>query len=151
MQTCDLCQNTGGELLHQTTQLRVVLVDEPNYPGFCRVIWNEHVKEMTDLVPLQRQAVMQTVCKVEDVIRRVMQPEKINLASLGNMTPHVHWHVIPRYVDDAHFPQPVWGTQQREPDAAVLATRHERLPALKQALRDALPESSPMPIIGSSS
>lgn len=151
MQNCDLCQHTGGELLHQTTQLRVVLVDEPNYPGFCRVIWNDHVKEMTDLVPLQRQNVMQTVCKVEDVIRHVMQPEKINLASFGNMTPHVHWHIIPRYLDDAHFPQPVWGTQQRKPDAAALATRHARLPALKQALRDALSESSPMPIIGSSS
>ncbi len=140
MQTCDLCNNTGGELLHHTAQWRVVLVDDPHYPGFCRVIWNEHIKEMTDLVPLQRQAVMQTVCKVEDVIRRIMQPEKINLASLGNMTPHVHWHIIPRYLDDAHFPQPVWGTQQREPDATVLAARHARLHALKQALRDALAE-----------
>lgn len=151
MQTCNLCQNTGGELLHQTPQLRVVLVDELHYPGFCRVIWNGHVREMTDLAPLQRQNVMQTVCKVEDVIRRVMQPEKINLASLGNMTPHVHWHIIPRYPDDAHFPQPVWGTQQREPDAATLAARRERLPALKQALRDALSESGAMAVIGSSS
>lgn len=143
MENCDLCRSIGGELLYQTAQLRVVLVDEPNYPGFCRVIWNSHVKEMTDLAPLQRQAVMQTVCKVEDVIRRVMQPEKINLASFGNMTPHVHWHVIPRFLDDAHFPQPVWGTQQREPAAATLDARRALLPMLKDALRSMLAAATP--------
>ena len=37
----------------------------------------------------------------------------INLASFGNRTPHVHWHVIPRYHDDAHFPDPVWGIARR--------------------------------------
>jgi diadenosine tetraphosphate (Ap4A) HIT family hydrolase len=54
-----------------------------------------------------------TVCKVEQVLREVMQPDKINLASLGNMTPHLHWHVIPRFKSDKHFPQPIWGTPQR--------------------------------------
>ena len=48
-------------------------------------------------------------------MRETMQPDKMNLASLGNMTPHVHWHVIPRFEDDAHFPTPVWATRQREP------------------------------------
>jgi diadenosine tetraphosphate (Ap4A) HIT family hydrolase len=37
----------------------------------------------------------------------------MNLASLGNVTPHLHWHVIPRFADDSHFPQPVWGAAQR--------------------------------------
>jgi diadenosine tetraphosphate (Ap4A) HIT family hydrolase len=43
-----------------------------------------------------------------------MQPDKINLASLGNVVPHLHWHVIPRFVDDPHFPNPVWGVKVRE-------------------------------------
>jgi diadenosine tetraphosphate (Ap4A) HIT family hydrolase len=42
-----------------------------------------------------------------------MQPDKMNLASLGNQTPHVHWHVIPRFRDDRHFPTPVWAVPQR--------------------------------------
>lgn len=143
MNNCDLCNNIGGELLYQTELLRVVLVDDAHYPGFCRVIWQGHVKEMTDLAPPQRQALMHTVFAVEDCVQRVMQPDKINLASLGNMTPHVHWHVIPRYVDDAHFPQPVWGAQQRQPAPATLDQRRARLPALTQAIRAALATPNP--------
>ena len=123
MAACDLCKNLGGELLYEGTRFRVVLVDEPNYPGFCRVIWNEHVREMTDLAAEDREMLMWVVWQVETAVREVMRPNKINLASLGNMTPHVHWHVIPRYSDDAHFPNPVWGEVKRVPDEAVLAKR----------------------------
>ena len=93
--------------------LPVVLVADTDYPGFCRVIWNDHIKEMTDL-PLQMRAeLMNIVFAVESAVREVMKPEKINLASLGNMTPHLHWHVIPRYIDDKHFPSPIWAAPIR--------------------------------------
>jgi diadenosine tetraphosphate (Ap4A) HIT family hydrolase len=95
-------------VLVTTDKLRVVLVDDDDFPGFCRVIWTAHVSEMTDLVPLERQAMMQAVCKVEGVIREQLHPDKINLASLGNVVPHLHWHVIPRWRGDSRFPQPVW-------------------------------------------
>jgi diadenosine tetraphosphate (Ap4A) HIT family hydrolase len=135
---CELCNSVGGALLHQTTLWRVVLVDDPQYPGFCRVIWNTHVKEMSDLSLPQRQSFMQAVFSVEEAVRQVMQAEKINLASLGNVTPHLHWHIIPRFSDDAHFPQPVWGTQQRVPDPAILAARRALLPTLAAAVSSAL-------------
>jgi len=131
---CDLCDGDGGQLVFRNDSYRVVLVDEPAYPGFCRVIWNGHVKEMTDLAPADRTAVMNAVWAVEAALREVMQPEKINLASLGNMTPHVHWHVIPRYVDDTHFPSPVWAGAQRESVAATLAQRAASLPQLRAAI-----------------
>ncbi len=139
---CELCQTDGGELLYRTEQWRVVLIDDANYPGFCRVIWNEHVGELTDLTPLELQALMQTVCKVETVLREVLRPHKINLASLGNMVPHLHWHLIPRFVDDVHFPQPIWGQPQREPNQAQLAERRARLPLLREALLKALASPS---------
>jgi len=104
----------GGTLLWQDASCRVVLVEETGYPGFCRVIWQQHVKEMTDLSATKREHLMTTVFAVEAAIREAMRPDKINLASLGNMTPHLHWHVIPRYTGDKHFPQPVWGAAQRE-------------------------------------
>lgn len=113
MQTCELCNQTGGTLIWQNTFCRVVLVEDADYAGFCRVICNAHIAEMTDLAIPQRSQMMMTVCKVEQVLREVMQPDKINLASLGNVTPHLHWHVIPRYRHDKHFPQPVWGIAQR--------------------------------------
>jgi diadenosine tetraphosphate (Ap4A) HIT family hydrolase len=50
------------------------------------------------------------------------------------MTPHLHWHVIPRFADDAHFPSPVWAGAQRTADAATLASRAAQLDALRAAL-----------------
>ena len=129
--SCELCESTGGELLHQAAQFRVVLIDDDNYPGFCRVIWQDHVKEVTDLPELDRMLLMDVLWQVELVVREVMQPEKINLASFGNMVPHLHWHVIPRYSDDVHFPQPVWGQPQHAPQPAALKVRRESLDALR--------------------
>jgi diadenosine tetraphosphate (Ap4A) HIT family hydrolase len=111
---CELCDQAGGTLLWQDASCRVVLIADADYPGFCRVIWEQHVKEMTDLSVAESAHLMTTVFAVEAAIREVMQPDKINLASLGNLTPHLHWHVIPRYAHDKHFPQPIWGTAQRE-------------------------------------
>jgi diadenosine tetraphosphate (Ap4A) HIT family hydrolase len=114
METCELCNSPGGEVLWQDAFCRVVLVDDMDYPGFCRVILQAHVKEMSDLSAVQQNRLMRVVFGTEAAVRQVMKPDKINLASLGNLTPHLHWHVIPRFVDDRHFPQPVWAAPQRE-------------------------------------
>lgn len=111
---CPLCTEPGGELIWQSALYRVVLVDEPGYPGFCRVILNQHVAEMTELSPEERQALMNAVWAVEEVLRAELKPAKINLASLGNVVPHLHWHVIPRWPDDRHFPAPIWATPVRD-------------------------------------
>lgn len=112
--SCELCDTPGGPLLWQDARCRVIRVDEPGYPGFCRVIWNAHVKEMSDLDAADRAHCMAVVFGVEQALRALMHPDKINVASLGNMVAHVHWHVIPRFADDPHFPQPIWGARQRE-------------------------------------
>jgi diadenosine tetraphosphate (Ap4A) HIT family hydrolase len=132
--TCELCLQSGGELLRRGEKYRVVLVDDAGYPGFCRVIWNDHAKEMTDLPAPDRALLMDAVWRVEQAVREVMRPEKINIASFGNVVPHLHWHVIPRYGDDAHFPNPVWGEARRAPDPASLARRAALLPRLRAAI-----------------
>ncbi len=108
---------------------RVVLVDDPDYPGFCRVILQQHVKEMSDLPPAERLRLMDAVCATESALRELLAPDKINLASLGNAVPHLHWHVIPRWRDDRTFPKPVWAAPER---AAVARPRIDtaRLAAL---------------------
>lgn len=131
---CELCRQDGGTVIHRDEYLRVVLVDEPDYPGFCRVIWNAHVKEMTDLADEDRARLMAAVWQVEAVLRAALQPDKINLACLGNMTPHLHWHVIPRYADDPHFPDAVWAETRRAGVHSNLLRRRAQLPALQQAL-----------------
>ena len=129
MTTCELC-DLKTEPVFRDDKLSVILVDDAGYPGFCRVIWNAHVKEMSDLLPAERLALNDAVWEVEMAMRSVMMPEKVNLASLGNMTPHLHWHVIPRYLDDAHFPNPVWSEAVRSTDEPVLAARRALLPKL---------------------
>jgi diadenosine tetraphosphate (Ap4A) HIT family hydrolase len=116
--TCELCATVGGELLWQDNLCRVVLVAEPDYAGYCRVIWNTHVAEMTDLGAAERAHCLRVVLAVESVLRELLTPHKVNLASLGNFTPHLHWHVIPRFRDDPHFPQAIWGPRQRDATAA---------------------------------
>ena len=108
---CELCDSDGGEILVQRDKFRVVAVggsEGENYPGFCRVIWNEHVREMTDLAHADRELFMRAVFLVEAALRLSLSPDKINLASLGNMTPHLHWHIIPRFSNDVSFPKPIW-------------------------------------------
>ena len=139
---CDLCTllaaPADGVLIWRDQQLSVIAVDEAEYPGYTRVVWNEHVREMTDLSVSERQQVMAAVWAVEAAQRAVMSPDKVNLASFGNMTPHVHWHVIPRYTGDAHFPQPTWAVAQRAADPAVLAERRALVAALHAAIKQAL-------------
>lgn len=77
---CELCERDGGELLWRDGRLRAVYVDEPGYPGFCRVIWGAHVKEMSDLSDGDRSHLMHIVFAVEAVLREVLRPEKIKSA-----------------------------------------------------------------------
>lgn len=122
-ETCELCQYPGGEVLWQGPKLRIVRISNPDYPGFCRVIWNAHVREMTDLTYPDRQLLMSTVLAVEAAVREVYRPHKINLASLGNKVSHLHWHIIPRWEDDRHFPEPIWGETQRSGPPANIPTQ----------------------------
>ncbi|MBK9447171.1 MAG: HIT family protein [Betaproteobacteria bacterium] len=115
---CELCEVPGGELLWEDDFCRVVSVKDGDYPGFCRVILRQHVREMTDLPGDEQMRLMRVVFATEAALRVVYQPDKVNLASFGNVVPHVHWHVIPRWHDDRHFPQPIWGTPQRVASAA---------------------------------
>ncbi len=134
---CELCAMPGGEIVYEEEKFRVVLVDDAQYPGFCRVIWNAHAREMTDLEVLDRILFMDAVWQTETAVREVMRPDKVNLASLGNVVPHLHWHVIPRYADDMQFPGPVWAQPQRTPPEEILAERKALLPALRDKLKQA--------------
>jgi len=132
--SCELCDGQGGELVWADAGCRVVRIADTDYPGFCRVIWREHVKEMSDLEPGDQRHLMHVVFAVETALRRLMHPDKVNLASLGNMTPHVHWHVIPRFRDDRHFPRPVWGEAAEREYRATPVTTAEIARSLAQVL-----------------
>lgn len=126
---CPLCAADQDDLIWQDGRCRVIAANDPAYPGYFRVVWNEHVAEMSDLDIFARCHFMNVVLAVESSLRTLMNPDKINLASLGNQVPHLHWHVIARFADDPHFPEPVWAREQRSaparnaPERIALATR----------------------------
>ena len=84
-------------MVWQGTHLRVIRADEAGFPAFYRVVWQGHVAEFSDLSPAERQHCMDAVVVVESALRECLQPTKINLAALGNVVPHLHWHVIARF------------------------------------------------------
>jgi diadenosine tetraphosphate (Ap4A) HIT family hydrolase len=108
---CVLCEEAGGEIVWTNALARVVNVNDEDHPGFCRVILQRHVREMTDLSDNECVAVMRVVLAAERAQRKLLSPEKINLASFGNMVAHLHWHVIPRFASDPHYPNQVWGSR----------------------------------------
>jgi len=121
MSLCDLCASSGGAVLFADRQLRIVAVEDPLHPAFCRVIWQAHVREMTDLAPAERAHLMEAVFATEQALRATLPVDKINLASLGNVTPHLHWHVIARFAEDPHFPAPVWAEARHQTPASLPA------------------------------
>jgi diadenosine tetraphosphate (Ap4A) HIT family hydrolase len=142
MTNCILCSKDlkpeEGQLIWRGDDCRIILVNDVHLPGFCRVIWNSHVGEMTDLTHGEREHLMSLVFAVEEAIRDVMQPDKVNIAALGNIVPHIHWHVIPRYRDDAFYPGSAWSAKTQETSASVLASRLQRTGELSAAIREAV-------------
>jgi len=131
---CVFCQTDGGEVLWRDRHLRVIVPEEKDHPGFLRVVWHEHIAEMTDLAAGDREHFMGAVFAVESAMRELLAPHKVNVASLGNVVPHLHWHVIPRFTDDPHFPNPVWGQRLREGPVAVPADYRARIAARLKTL-----------------
>lgn len=138
---CPLCESDGGELLWRGALCRVVRVtgrEGEAFPGFCRVVWQAHASEMSDLAPADATHLMQVVLAVERTLRELLVPDKINLASLGNQVPHVHWHVIPRWQNDSHFPAPIWAAASRPAMQRSMPTNEQLAETLNKMLRASL-------------
>jgi diadenosine tetraphosphate (Ap4A) HIT family hydrolase len=123
--SCVLCDTEGGLVVARTPQFRVVRVvdgeEARRFPAFYRLIWNAHVAEFSDLPVTDRHACMDAVTEIERALRSLLVPTKVNIASLGNVVPHLHWHVIARFEADSHFPAPVWAAPQRDEPAGGAA------------------------------
>ena len=139
MTNCAICNDElkpeEGQLIWRGDEARIILVNDPDLPGFCRVIWNRHVAEMTDLSHGEREHLMALVFAVEKAVRHVMHPDKVNIAALGNMVPHIHWHVIPRFKDDAFYPGSAWSKRVQETPETILLERRGSVAELPEAIK----------------
>ena len=134
---CELCREAGGLPVADAARWRVVRVADEAFPAFYRVVWNAHAAEFTDLSPADRAECMEAVAAVEGALRDGLRPDKVNLASFGNVVAHLHWHVVARFAWDSHYPQPVWGSAQRPADADAASRLALPLDRLDAAVRAA--------------
>jgi len=131
---CPLCEGPGGRVVFEAPAFRVIHAAEEGFPAFYRVVWKDHVAEWSDLAPEDRALCMEAVAAVEQSLREALAPAKINLATLGNMVPHLHWHVIARFDWDTRFPAPVWAPPQRDRDPQREAAIEVKLEVLEREM-----------------
>jgi diadenosine tetraphosphate (Ap4A) HIT family hydrolase len=113
--SCSLCQRI--ELAAQQKYPLVIkefnhsylmLGEHQFFAGYCVLISKEHYQEMSDIPSPAREDIFQELMLASTAIQKVMKPDKMNLCSLGNVVPHLHWHLFPRYKTDEKFHEPPW-------------------------------------------
>ena len=78
------------------------------------IFTKEPYKELSHVPKAVKQEMYSLLEEIEILMLEYYQADKINIASFGNYTPRVHWHIMARFSNDNYFPEPMWGTQQRE-------------------------------------
>lgn len=150
---CPLCCTVDSGpnsdlLLFSQPQFRVIRVrTDPLaalFPAYYRLIWGHHVREFSQLSPAERLLCSEALCTLEAALLQGLAAAglgdaKSNLASLGNMVPHLHWHIVARFAWDSHFPQAIWATakdsaggMQNAPLQHVQYAQYERADQLKR-------------------
>lgn len=96
---------------------RVLLMNDRRYPWLILVPEREGVREICELSVADRAALIEEIAQAQRVLTQLCQPDKLNVAALGNVVPQLHIHVIARFQHDPAGPRPVWGVGETEPHA----------------------------------
>jgi diadenosine tetraphosphate (Ap4A) HIT family hydrolase len=126
---------------HDEPDLRIAMLERCHvmlnrdqfFPGYCFVFTRSHVTELFHLDSAARTAVMEEVSAVAAALNRAFNPTKINYELLGNMVPHMHWHVIPRFTTDPLWPRPIW-SGSHEPVALTVKEYAARIKKIRAEL-----------------
>lgn len=114
---CPMCTKWQDDLELRIAEFEncyVVLNRDQFFAGYCFVFAKAHVTELFHLDGETRQGVVEEVNAVAAALAHVFQPTKLNYELLGNMVPHMHWHLVPRFSDDPLWPKPIWSAPHAE-------------------------------------
>jgi methyltransferase (TIGR00027 family) len=101
--------NEYWDLVGQLTVSSLYLTKNQTYRGQCQLIFDaRHVARVDQLSRPEWTSLAADLFTAQQAVARVVKPDHINIESLGNVVPHLHWHIIPRYVGDAMWGAPVW-------------------------------------------
>ncbi len=81
---------------------------------WLKIFTQFNYKELSDCDEQTREKLFQTMLLIETQMIKYYHPKKVNIAIFGNYLPHLHIHVMARFENDSHFPEPMWGKKQRE-------------------------------------
>ena len=113
------------------------LAENQTYRGQCLLIFDlRHAARPDQLSAHEWQAFCADLFVAQGAVARTVRPDHINIESLGNVVPHLHWHIVPRYWNDARWGAPIWLTSLADMADTRLA-EHERQ-ALISELQNAL-------------
>ena len=93
---------------------RVLLMDDARFPWLILVPRKPNLTELIDLDSDDRHAIMEEIAAASEALKAAFNPDKLNVAALGNHVHQLHVHVIARFTSDAAWPSPVWGVSERQ-------------------------------------
>lgn len=101
--------NEHWDLVKQLTVSTLYLAKNQTYRGQCQLIFNpRHVARLDQLSRQEWSSFAADLFTSQQAVIRAVRPDHVNVESLGNVVPHLHWHIIPRYANDPHWGAPVW-------------------------------------------
>jgi diadenosine tetraphosphate (Ap4A) HIT family hydrolase len=133
---CPICRRWDDDSDLRVIQLKqsfVTLNRDQFFPGYVLLFTKKHVTELFHLTPRDRAELMDEVSRVAEALYTVFRPDKINYELLGNMAPHMHWHLAPRFASEPLWPRPIWA----EPHSELLLSPDEylnRIALIRKAL-----------------
>ena len=80
------------------------------FPWILLIPKDEGISEIIDLAPSNQPLLMSEIVLASQVMQRLFQPTKLNIASLGNIVPQLHVHIVARYDTDKAWPHPIWNS-----------------------------------------
>ena len=99
-------------LLYENNTIKIEI--ETSEIPWLKIFTKTQYKEMSEVPNEIRTQIYDFLDVIEKEMLSYYDPKKINIASFGNYVPHVHWHIMARFEEDSYFPEPMWGTKQRE-------------------------------------
>ena len=94
---------------------RVLLMNDARFPWLILVPRRPDASDMTDITAEDQATLWREIDAASRVLKRLIDPDKLNVAAIGNIVPQLHVHVVARFRDDVAWPNPVWGFGTREP------------------------------------
>jgi diadenosine tetraphosphate (Ap4A) HIT family hydrolase len=101
--------------IHDLRLSSLRLMNDTRFPWFVLVPRRANLREWVDLLPGDQRTLMREINSVSRMMQKMFNPDKLNIAALGNMVPQLHIHIIARFTNDAAWPKPVWGVGDAVP------------------------------------